>query len=97
MTLSALMIEAFGSDNEPIDHEFCVGNSHALIAYERSSTTADCECGNALILVEGVRYGMPGDEVWVHGVNRSRCCPPYECACGRRHNSTAPASAAHPN
>lgn len=96
MTLSSLMIEAFGSDNEPIDREFCVGNSHALVTYVRSATTANCECGNALVLVDGAHHGVPGT-VWVHGVNLSRCCPPYECACGRRHNAKAPASAARPN
>jgi hypothetical protein len=74
-----------------LDMEFCVGNSHALITYQRSNSTADCECGNALILVKGERFGS-ANPVWVHGVNWSRCCPPYECECGQRHNRKAPTS-----
>lgn len=92
MTLSARMVEAFGDDN-PYDPEFCPGNSHALIVRDRSATTADCECGNALILVDGRLHGSLSP-VWVHGVNLNRLCPPYNCPCGQRHNLNSPASAA---
>ncbi len=80
----ALMAAAFGSDTEPIEPDYCVGNSHALIAYERSSSTADCACGTALIRLTDGR--------WVHGVNLSALCPPYECECGKRHNQGHPTS-----
>lgn len=90
MVLSAEFIEVFG-DDQPYDPEFCPGNSHALIVRDRSARTADCECGNALILVAGKLHGSLAP-VWVHGVNLNRLCPPYECPCGQRHNKNSPAA-----
>jgi hypothetical protein len=77
--LSREFIEAFGDDDmtDAEIREFCVGNSHALVVAEYSSTSARCACGSTLTLLANGR--------WVHGSTKRVACPPYECECGRRH------------
>jgi hypothetical protein len=53
----------------------CVGNTHAYVVAKYSSVSARCACGETITL-RGERY--------VHHNGRT-ICPPYECACGRRH------------
>jgi hypothetical protein len=77
-TLSPEFVEAFREETEL---RYCVGNSHALIVHQYSLTSARCACESTLTLLENGR--------WVHkGVEgRGVACPPYDCACGQRHNA----------
>ena len=79
-TLAAIA-EAFGVE-EPITpgDPYCVGNSHALLEGTYGAHVGRCACG-ATIRDDGKEPGR-----WVHYDGRA-VCPPYNCACGRRHNA----------
>jgi hypothetical protein len=86
-TLSPEFIAAFADVADP---QYCVGNSHALIVCQYSPVSARCACGSTLVLTSDSQ-SLPARfrSRWVHRDNRgdvSVACPPYDCACGQRHN-----------
>lgn len=82
-TTSLDFITANERDDESFDPRDCVGNSHALIEHYYSSISARCACGSTIVLRTDGRWVHPG----VAG--RGIACPPYDCACGQRHNVRA--------
>lgn len=68
-------------DDDDLDLvEYCVGNSHLWIAAQYSAVSARCNCGSTVVLKT--------DGTWTHNEPGAmgRACPPYDCACGKRHN-----------
>lgn len=81
--LSRECVEAFTDDEDDFDPRYCVGNSHLLIEHYYSATSARCACGSTVI--------RKTDDTWTHRSHGAmgRACPPYDCACGQRHNVRA--------
>ena len=61
----------------------CPGSTHATVEHQYTAPAARCTCGCTLS-----RYNGPGSGTyWAHALGQIEC-PPYDCACGQRHNAS---------